>query len=156
MCLTSCIVQSHPELEHWKRTALSEHALCWAQVKATVQNGNMMHAADMLCSISFDRDDEYFATAGVSRRIKVKSCDPAHVAAHPVVLWMVIWCLCWRHIISQTVVADCVPLSPKSGALSIPSLSLSSCLIWCHLGPSHAAVPSMMSVICRCMLWRMC
>ena len=36
-----------------------------------MQNGNMMHAADMLCSISFDRDDEYFATAGVSRRIKV-------------------------------------------------------------------------------------
>lgn len=36
-----------------------------------MQNGNTMHAADMLCSISFDRDDEYFATAGVSRRIKV-------------------------------------------------------------------------------------
>ena len=41
------------------------------QVKATVQNGDLMHAADMLCSISFDRDDEFFATAGVSRRIKV-------------------------------------------------------------------------------------
>lgn len=34
-----------------------------------------MHAADMLCSISFDRDDEFFATAGVSRRIKV--CLPS-------------------------------------------------------------------------------
>jgi hypothetical protein len=45
------------------------HAL--SQVKATVQNGDLMHSADMLCSISFDRDDEFFATAGVSRRIKV-------------------------------------------------------------------------------------
>ena len=27
----------------------------------------------MVCSTSFDRDDEYFATAGVSRRIKVCS-----------------------------------------------------------------------------------
>ena len=47
-----------------------------AQVKATVQNGNLMHAADMLCSISFDRDDEFFATAGVSRRIKVLPWSP--------------------------------------------------------------------------------
>ena len=46
------------------------------QVKATVQNGNLMHAADMLCSISFDRDDEFFATAGVSRRIKVLPDTP--------------------------------------------------------------------------------
>ena len=46
------------------------------QVKATVQNGDLMHAADMLCSISFDRDDEFFATAGVSRRIKV--CQRLH------------------------------------------------------------------------------
>ena len=36
-----------------------------------------MHAADMLCSISFDRDDEFFATAGVSRRIKV--CQRAFI-----------------------------------------------------------------------------
>ena len=42
------------------------------QVKATLQYGDMLHSADMLCSISFDRDDEYFATAGVSRRIKVR------------------------------------------------------------------------------------
>ncbi len=58
-------------------------AFCLPQVKATVQNGDLMHAADMLCSISFDRDDEFFATAGVSRRIKVYSSQlwpplPAH------------------------------------------------------------------------------
>ena len=61
---------------------LTPHALCLAQVKATVQNGNMMHAADMLCSISFDRDDEFFATAGVSRRIKVSPCILTLMAAY--------------------------------------------------------------------------
>lgn len=45
--------------------------LVLSQVKATLQYGDMLHTADMLCSISFDRDDEFFATAGVSRRIKV-------------------------------------------------------------------------------------
>ena len=41
------------------------------QVRATLQAGDPVRASDMLCSISFDRDDEFFATAGVSRRIKV-------------------------------------------------------------------------------------
>lgn len=41
-------------------------------MRATLQyGGESLRAADMLCSISFDRDDEFFATAGVSRRIKV-------------------------------------------------------------------------------------
>ena len=59
------------KVEHCKARLDLTPCFGWAQVKATVQNGNTMHAADMLCSISFDRDDEYFATAGVSRRIKV-------------------------------------------------------------------------------------
>lgn len=32
-------------------------------------DGRVMH--DMVCSVAFDRDDEFFATAGVSRRLKV-------------------------------------------------------------------------------------
>ena len=40
-------------------------------MKATLQYGDLLQTADMLCSISFDRDDEFFATAGVLRRIKV-------------------------------------------------------------------------------------
>ena len=38
-----------------------------------------MRASDMLCSISFDRDDEFFATAGVSRRIKVRAALDTYV-----------------------------------------------------------------------------
>ena len=59
-------------LEHllFRLAVLTRFWFCH-QVKATLQYGDMVNTADMLCSISFDRDDEYFATAGVSRRIKV-------------------------------------------------------------------------------------
>ena len=33
--------------------------------------GDLSGTPDMLCSSVFDRDDEFFATAGVSRKIKV-------------------------------------------------------------------------------------
>ena len=41
------------------------------QVKATLKYGDLMGEGDMVCSAAFDRDDEFFATAGVSKRIKV-------------------------------------------------------------------------------------
>lgn len=48
------------------------------QVKATLRYGDLMGEGDMVCSAAFDRDDEFFATAGVSKRIKVRlvtSCE---------------------------------------------------------------------------------
>lgn len=42
------------------------------QVTATLRFGDVLQAADMVCSTAFDRDDEFFATAGVSRRIKAR------------------------------------------------------------------------------------
>ena len=33
-----------------------------------------MGEGEMICCTAFDRDDEFFATAGVSRRIKACSC----------------------------------------------------------------------------------
>ncbi|KAK9824007.1 hypothetical protein WJX72_006926 [[Myrmecia] bisecta] len=41
------------------------------QVRATLKYGDLLNAADMVCCTAFDRDDEFFATAGVSRRIKI-------------------------------------------------------------------------------------
>lgn len=41
------------------------------QERATLRFGDMHGLNDMVCSIAFDRDDEFFATAGVSRRLKV-------------------------------------------------------------------------------------
>lgn len=42
-----------------------------AQVQAVLRHSGLSGAADMVCSTAFDRDDEFFATAGVGRRIKV-------------------------------------------------------------------------------------
>ncbi|PON91316.1 TNF receptor-associated factor [Trema orientale] len=41
------------------------------RVIAELRHGDIFHAANIVSSIEFDRDDELFATAGVSRRIKV-------------------------------------------------------------------------------------
>ncbi|XP_039054399.1 E3 ubiquitin-protein ligase COP1-like isoform X2 [Hibiscus syriacus] len=41
------------------------------RVIAEVRLGDLFHSANIVSSIEFDRDDELFATAGVSRRIKV-------------------------------------------------------------------------------------
>uniref|UniRef100_A0A5B7BN95 Putative E3 ubiquitin-protein ligase COP1-like n=1 Tax=Davidia involucrata TaxID=16924 RepID=A0A5B7BN95_DAVIN len=41
------------------------------RVIAELRHGDLFHPANIVSSIEFDRDDELFATAGVSRRIKV-------------------------------------------------------------------------------------
>ncbi|CAK0787313.1 hypothetical protein CVIRNUC_010531 [Coccomyxa viridis] len=81
-------------------------------VKATVQNGDLMHAADMLCSISFDRDDEFFATAGVSRRIKVYATEDVldtSASVHCPRLEMAsrskLSCVCWNSYIKHLLLA---------------------------------------------------
>nr|GFA96870.1 hypothetical protein [Tanacetum cinerariifolium] len=41
------------------------------QVIAELRHGELYHSTNIVSSIEFDRDDEMFATTGVSRRIKV-------------------------------------------------------------------------------------
>lgn len=41
------------------------------RVIAELRHGDLFHSANIVSSIEFDRDDELFATAGVSRRIKI-------------------------------------------------------------------------------------
>ncbi|KAF5741404.1 E3 ubiquitin-protein ligase COP1 isoform X1 [Tripterygium wilfordii] len=41
------------------------------KVIAEIRHGDLFHAANIVSSIEFDREDELFATAGVSRRIKI-------------------------------------------------------------------------------------
>ena len=43
------------------------------QVNAPLNYAELLTSSDMVCSTAFDRDDEFFATAGVSRRIKIFS-----------------------------------------------------------------------------------
>ncbi|KAJ1656014.1 hypothetical protein IWQ61_004344 [Dispira simplex] len=46
---------------------------------ATLRYGDMMSSSSIVASIEFDRDDEYFATAGVTRKIKVFDYTPIQV-----------------------------------------------------------------------------
>lgn len=41
------------------------------QVKAELNYSDLISVPDMVCSTAFDRDDEFFATAGVYRRVKI-------------------------------------------------------------------------------------
>ncbi|XP_057960563.1 protein SPA1-RELATED 3-like isoform X2 [Malania oleifera] len=41
------------------------------KVKADLKQGDVLNSSNLVCSISFDRDGEFFATAGVNKKIKV-------------------------------------------------------------------------------------
>ncbi|KAK7324571.1 hypothetical protein VNO77_28244 [Canavalia gladiata] len=45
------------------------------KVKADLKQGDLLHSSNLVCSLSFDRDGEFFATAGVNKKIKVFECD---------------------------------------------------------------------------------
>ncbi|CAN4075543.1 unnamed protein product [Withania somnifera] len=41
------------------------------EVKADLKQGDLLNSCNLVCSLSFDRDGEFFATAGVNKKIKV-------------------------------------------------------------------------------------
>lgn len=59
------------------------------KVKADLKQGDLLNSSNLVCSLSFDRDGEFFATAGVNKKIKVFECDPVinedHDIHYPVV-----------------------------------------------------------------------
>ncbi|CAN0900353.1 Protein SPA1-RELATED 3 [Linum grandiflorum] len=45
------------------------------KVKADLKQGDLLNSSNLVCSLSFDRDGEFFAAAGVNKKIKVFDCD---------------------------------------------------------------------------------
>ncbi|XAR68330.1 hypothetical protein NMG60_11003422 [Bertholletia excelsa] len=45
------------------------------EVKADLKQGDLLNSSNLVCSLSFDRDGEFFATAGVNKKIKVFEYD---------------------------------------------------------------------------------
>lgn len=41
------------------------------KVKADLKQGDLLNSSNLVCSLGFDRDGEFFATAGVNKKIKV-------------------------------------------------------------------------------------
>ncbi|GLJ12981.1 hypothetical protein SUGI_0202070 [Cryptomeria japonica] len=61
----------HAGLEEFQSVLTTFTRYSRLRVIAELRHGDLFHNANIVSSIEFDRDDELFATAGVSRRIKV-------------------------------------------------------------------------------------
>ena len=83
------------------------------EVKATLRHGDLLNTANMVCSISFDRDAEFFATVGVCKRIKVFDCDAVMGEGadihYPVVEMgsrSKLSCVCWNSYIKNHIASS--------------------------------------------------
>ncbi|GAB4826528.1 coatomer subunit alpha, variant 2 [Ancistrocladus abbreviatus] len=61
----------HPGLEDFQSVLSTFTRYSRLKVIAELRHGDIFHSVNIISSIEFDRDDELFAIAGVSRRIKV-------------------------------------------------------------------------------------
>lgn len=61
----------HAGLEDFQSVLTTFTRYSRLRVIAELRHGDLFHSANIVSSIEFDRDDELFATAGVSKRIKV-------------------------------------------------------------------------------------
>ncbi|KAG5563402.1 hypothetical protein RHGRI_005976 [Rhododendron griersonianum] len=76
------------------------------EVRGVLRNGDLHNSANVICSLSFDRDQEYFAAAGVSKRIKIydfqalfdKAVD-IHYPAIEMSNKSRLSCICWNSYI---------------------------------------------------------
>ncbi|KAI3716258.1 hypothetical protein L6452_23475 [Arctium lappa] len=50
-------------------------SFCKLKVKADLKQGDLLNSSKLICSLGFDRDREFFATAGVNKKIKVFEYD---------------------------------------------------------------------------------
>lgn len=78
------------------------------EVCGTLRNGDILNSNNVICSFSFDREEEYIAAAGVSKKIKIfelASLLDDHVDVQYPVLEMSnkskFSCVCWNHYIKN-------------------------------------------------------
>lgn len=81
--------------------------------RASVKCVDLQNTNDLVCSIAFDRDDEYFATAGVSRKLKVfdfNSVLDSEVPMHYPVLEIntrsKLSCVCWNPYLKSNIICS--------------------------------------------------
>ncbi|KAK3008309.1 hypothetical protein RJ639_013573 [Escallonia herrerae] len=78
------------------------------EVCGTLRNSDLLNSSNVICSLSFDRDEEYIAAAGVSKKIKVfdfSSIMDASVDIHYPAVEMSnkskLSCVCWNKYIKN-------------------------------------------------------
>ncbi|GAB4834528.1 hypothetical protein Ancab_032786 [Ancistrocladus abbreviatus] len=76
------------------------------EVCGTLRNGDFSNSVNVICSLSFDRDEDYFAAAGVSKKIKIFDfqalCNNTVDIHYPVTKMTnksKISCICWNNYI---------------------------------------------------------
>ncbi|XWS46185.1 hypothetical protein CRYUN_Cryun14cG0043100 [Craigia yunnanensis] len=78
------------------------------EVCRTIRNANLLNSANVICTLSFDRDEDYIATAGISKRIKIFKFDAfmndSSDIHYPVVEMSnksKLSCVCWNNYIKN-------------------------------------------------------
>lgn len=78
------------------------------EVRGTLRNGDLLNSANVTCSLAFDRDQDYIAAAGVSKKIKIFEFDTLlndSVDIHYPVVEMSnkskLSCVCWNNYIKN-------------------------------------------------------
>ncbi|KAL4599018.1 hypothetical protein ACB092_11G096200 [Castanea dentata] len=78
------------------------------EVCGTLRNGDLLNSANVTCSLSFDRDEDYLAAAGVSKKIKIFEfsalLDDSVDIHYPVVEMSnksKLSCVCWNNYIKN-------------------------------------------------------
>uniref|UniRef100_A0A1D1Z4D2 Protein SPA1-RELATED 2 n=1 Tax=Anthurium amnicola TaxID=1678845 RepID=A0A1D1Z4D2_9ARAE len=78
------------------------------EVRGTIRNGDLVNSANVICSLSFDRDEDYLAAAGVSKKIKIFELGSLlnenvdiHYPAVEMLSKSKLSCVCWNSYIKN-------------------------------------------------------
>ncbi|OVA06388.1 Protein kinase domain [Macleaya cordata] len=78
------------------------------ELRATLRNSDLLNSANVICSLSFDRDEDYFAAAGVSKKIKIFEFNALlndsvdiHYPAVEMPSKSKLSCVCWNNYIKN-------------------------------------------------------
>lgn len=78
------------------------------ELRGILRSGDFNNSANVICSLSFDRDEEYFAAAGVSKKIKIFAFNPLindsvdiHYPAVEMSNKSKLSCVCWNSYIKN-------------------------------------------------------
>ncbi|KAK9668369.1 hypothetical protein RND81_13G055700 [Saponaria officinalis] len=76
------------------------------EVRGTLRNREITNSINVICSLSFDRDEDYFAAAGVSKKIKIFDfhalCDDSVDIHYPMIEMSntsKLSCVCWNNYV---------------------------------------------------------
>ena len=97
------------------------------KVRAELKQGDLLNTSNLVCSLGFDRDNEFFATAGANKKIKIFECDTImnedRDIHYPVVEMKSrskVSCISWNNYVKSQIAS-----SDFEGVVQVSSLNLS-------------------------------